>query len=291
MCKKPFHKGVFSFGCGQCTPCRVNRRRLWTHRMMLESLKQPESSFLTLTYAKDALPANASLAPKDTQDFLKRLRKHFAPLKLRYFLVGEYGDESFRPHYHMALFGLGPNSLGGWDGKGEPLKSIWGKGHVYAGDLTKDSAQYIAGYVTKKMTKGDDPRLCGRHPEFARMSLRPGLAATAMTDLASVLFTEVGQSSLALTGDVPSVLQHGKKKWPLGRYLRRKLREAVGFASLDTPEAAMQKLSKDLQKLYKIAIFGAESPEEGLKGLAEVEAQKILQLETRNKIYSKKGVL
>lgn len=88
-------------------PCRLNRRRLWTHRLLLEQLKHGDSCFLTLTYDEKHLPEGGSLVPKHAQDFLKRLRSK-TNLKLRYYLVGEYGEDTERPHYHVALFGY-PN--------------------------------------------------------------------------------------------------------------------------------------------------------------------------------------
>lgn len=79
LCKNPYMKGVLAFGCGQCNPCRINRRRLWTHRIMLESLKHGDSSFVTLTY--ETLPSDGSLVPKDLQNFMKYLRMRVSPKK------------------------------------------------------------------------------------------------------------------------------------------------------------------------------------------------------------------
>ncbi|AXB22553.1 replication initiation protein [Lynx canadensis associated microvirus CLP 9413] len=47
-----------------------------------------------------------TLAKRDFQLFMKRLRKAFPDQKIRYFAAGEYGSETFRPHYHAILFGL-----------------------------------------------------------------------------------------------------------------------------------------------------------------------------------------
>lgn len=287
LCKNPYMQGVQAYGCGQCLPCRINRRRLWTHRMMLESLKHGESSFVTLTYAKEHLPKNATLVPKDTQLLLKRLRKHFSPFKLRYFLVGEYGDETHRPHYHMALFGVGAVLLAGSDGRGDPLKSLWGMGHVYAGTLTKDSAQYVAGYVTKKMTKKDDPRLGDRYPEFARMSLRPGIGATAMVDVARVLDSDVGMELIHKNGDVPMALSHGKSSMPLGRYLRRKLREEMGFVNPECPPARLATWGLEMRFLYEEALLDPKNASKGVKQvLIESNIQRVRNLESRTKIHS-----
>lgn len=256
---------------------------------MLESLKHGDSSFITLTYSPDNLPKGGTLVPKDTQDWLKRLRRS-TPNRLRYFLVGEYGDHTQRPHYHAALFGLGPESS-------SLIEQTWTKGHIYAGDLTKDSAAYVAGYVTKKMTSPNDPRLNGRHPEFARMSLRPGIGATALDEIINVLTSEWGPEIIINNNDVPLALNHGGKSQPLGRYLRRKLRELYGFK-----ETGGQKENLDLYKQEMFVMLqkalGAEkisNPElkrEALKAFIISEnKQKVLNLETKQKIFQKKGTL
>lgn len=160
--------------------------------------------------------------PKHAQQFQKNLRALVYPQILRFYLVGEYGDISERPHYHAIVFGLSPLQ--------EKLVSrAWTKGFTYVGELTPDSAQYVAGYVTKKMTSKDDPRLKGRHPEFMRCSNRPGIAALAVEDIADVLTSSAGATYISFNDDVPSSLSHGTKKLPLGRYLKKKLREKLGF--------------------------------------------------------------
>ena len=108
---------------------------------------------------------------------------------------------------------------------------------------------YVAGYVTKKMTSIDDPRLEGRLPEFARMSLRPGIGLGMMDDLASVLMEHKLDERMI---DVPTSLQHGNKKWPLGRYLRRKLRQRIGRDE-KTPFEALQQYKEEMQPLREVA--------------------------------------
>lgn len=72
------------------------------------------------------------------------------------------------------------------------------------------------------------------------MSLKPGIGADAMQDVGDLLTTDDGIDLMETHGyDVPTCLQQGKRKLPLGRYLRRKLREKVG------DEAEMRELSKE----------------------------------------------
>ena len=105
VCKKPFNKGIYSFGCGQCLPCRVSKSRLWAHRILLESYLYNNNTFVTLTYSEDDKTVKKinnllSLDSEHTKNFLKRLRSKFPKNKIRYYLVGEYGEQTQRPHYH-----------------------------------------------------------------------------------------------------------------------------------------------------------------------------------------------
>lgn len=285
LCKAPFRKDGQRYPCGQCLPCRLNRRRLWTHRLLLEAQSHELSCFPTLTYSPENVPTLGNgaqtLDPRHTELWLKRLRSKLGTKRpVRYYLVGEYGDRTQRPHYHAALFGVAACEKA-------LIESAWGMGMVYVGELTPESAQYIAGYVTKKMTAKDDSRLNGRHPEFARMSLRPGIGAHSVPAIASALNTVHGAALVAQGQDVPLSLNHGRKSLPLGRYLRRKLREEMGF---DDVSGASGQAVRRLEEVLKVRAHpqgtkGAIAQEEAL------EKVRILQVETKARIYAKKGSL
>lgn len=219
---------------------------------MLEAYQHGDNAFVTLTYEDNN---QVELDPKHLQDFLKRLRKHVYPRRIRYFAVGEYGDTTGRPHYHLALFGFPtcqwhqtqPNRKGSCCTACDTVRDVWGHGLIQLARLEPASSRYIAGYVVKKMTNEDDERLEGRYPEFARMSLRPGIGASAMDEVASSLLTHAPDLP-----DVPSVLQHGRAKLPLGRYLRRELRKKMG-RSPEAPESTIKAIEEKLQPLRQIA--------------------------------------
>nr|QJB20083.1 MAG: replication initiator protein [Microvirus sp.] len=282
LCRKPYSQGVQSYGCGQCLPCRLNRRRIWTHRIMLESLVHEKASFVTLTYDQESVPEDGSVSPRDLQLFLKRLRKRTHPV--RFFGVGEYGDNTWRPHYHLALFGLGTDDK-------DAIHDSWGLGITHTGTLTLDSAQYVAGYTTKKMTSKEDKRLAGRYPEFARMSLRPGIGAPAIQEVAEALQNKNGWDEISNAGDVPNVLQTQGRKLPLGRYMRSRLRLGMNFEVLtQSPEAAYKQSAEMLVMLYD-RLLDEESPLQLYKAkqrLQEAENQKMSNQETRFKIFSQK---
>lgn len=128
------------------------------------------------------------------------------------------------------------------------------------GTLEQLSAQYIAGYVTKKLTMRDDNRLVNadgtvRYPEFARMSLRPGIGASAMDEVAS----EFMRLGLDLTqDDVPSSLRHGAKELPLGRYLQRQLRRRIG-REVVSPKKVQIERSKEVLPLLVNSVQNSSS--------------------------------
>ncbi len=151
------------------------------------------NSFLTLTYSDEHLPRGGTLVKKHFQDFMKRLRRKFPDSPIRYFHCGEYGDVSRRPHYHACVFNfvfldsvLYKTVNGNKLSTSPTLDKLWGMGFCTIGDVTFDSAAYVARYIMKKVT-GDlavehyrsfDPdtgECIDLLPEYTTMSRRPGI--------------------------------------------------------------------------------------------------------------------
>lgn len=280
---------------------------MWAHRIMLEASQFSENAFVTLTYSDSCLPVVISptsglglgdLRPKHLQDWLKRFRKAIVPSKIRYYAVGEYGDESQRPHYHVALFNYpacrSAQTEYSRDGSVrcctycQLVHETWGQGRVSLGKLEIGSAQYVAGYVTKKMTRFDDPRLADRQPEFARMSLRPGIGAGFMDEVASTFLQFDLERSQA---DVPSALRHGGRTLPLGRYLRRRLRKLVGRDE-NAPQETLDEIAREMREVYEISSRNSQGGEVSPKKIAvKLGDQKVLQMEAKHKIFKERKTL
>lgn len=204
------------FGCGQCLPCRINKAREWTNRILLEQAESEVTYFITLTYDDENLPVGKKLEKTHLQRFIKHLRRKLEPKKIRYFAVGEYGTKTWRPHYHIALFNMSILNDG-------LIEKIWKKGFVHIGELNKQSARYITGYVTKKLTKKGDERLKGLSPEFMVSSKRDGgIGYPAIKKIAESL-----KKSKYYNGELIKEINHGKNSLPLGRYLSKKLHELL----------------------------------------------------------------
>lgn len=179
--------------CGQCIGCRLERSRQWAIRCLKEAKMYEANCFITLTYDDEHLPENGSLVLEDFQKFMKRLRKKFGE-GIRFFHCGEYGDRYGRPHYHACIFNLDFKDKKllrvERDQKyyiSESLSELWDKGHHIIGDVTFDSAAYVARYITKKqngvnatkayceVNKETGEIIQIKKPEYTTMSRRPGI--------------------------------------------------------------------------------------------------------------------
>lgn len=239
LCSRPYRMSKWQeFGCGQCMPCRFNRRRVWTGRLIQESHLHEASVFATLTYDQEHYPEDGSVSVREGQLFLKRLREVVSPEPLRFFLVGEYGGSTWRAHYHAILFGLRDPMA---------VNAAWRKGFVHCVPFSYELAQYICGYAVKGMTADDDPRLGGRRPEFARMSLRPGIGAGATDALVNALVDqETGE--IRMGEDVPTVMRAGGRVWPLGRYIRRRVRARLGMEVGESQASGRKRWLEELER-------------------------------------------
>lgn len=133
---------------------------------------------MTLTYRTDALPKGGSLDVRAFQLFMKRLRKRFSTEKVRFFHCGEYGEKFGRPHYHACLFNFYPEDAlfysrnnGNTIYTSKVLDEVWGNGQVWIGEVTFESAAYVARYIMKKVTgERAEAHYGGRAPEYTTMS-------------------------------------------------------------------------------------------------------------------------
>lgn len=177
--------------CGKCIGCRLDYSRSKAVRAMHESTLHDANSFVTLTYDPDTLPFGSgslgwpTLVKRDLQLFWKRLRKIIHPIRIRYMACGEYGDSTERPHYHAIIFGYDfSDDREIWKRGRNPLyvsstlSDAWKLGHAVVGDLSFESAAYVASYTVKKLNGQmgiEAYEKCGRIPPFGSMSLKPGI--------------------------------------------------------------------------------------------------------------------
>lgn len=208
-----FHNYDITLPCGKCPECLVEYSKEWAFRIMCEHEYHEESCFITLTYAEDPV----SVSKDECQRFLKRLRFKLHPLKIKYFICGEYGSQGKRPHYHAIIFGWKPKDLtfvrktkkGSVIFTSKVLEKLWNKGFVSVGDVSLYDAFYSAKYMQKL-----NDQLPGVEKPFVLMS--KGLGYQYMVDHAE----ELQQSDeIWFSGD----------KYHIPRYFMRKAEAELGL--------------------------------------------------------------
>lgn len=177
----PFMNGIDgkSVACGRCNACVKNRKQAWAAKLVAESLTSASVTFVTLTYAKDP---EGVFRYSDVQDWLKLVR-HWANrkrggAKVRFFCIGENGEEKGRVHWHCLLFFDKPVELP--IPKRGTKSEFWPHGwsdvqNFNAFDRAGQvrAARYCVGYAVKTMDgKGQRPR----------MSLKPALGSAWLLD-------------------------------------------------------------------------------------------------------------
>jgi hypothetical protein len=216
--------------CGNCLGCRLERRDMWALRCYCESKMHRDNCFITLTYDDEHLPMHGSLCYRDFQLFMMRLRKRCGS-GIRFFMCGEYGENFDRPHFHALLFGHRFDDITPANGvfshsrcyRSETLEKLWTKGFSTVGEVTFASARYTAAYCVKKVTgplaeehyKRVDTRtgeIVTVTPEFAHMSLKPGIGFT---------YLEKYWRDMYMTGHNAVIVDGKKKKIP--RYFDKRM--------------------------------------------------------------------
>lgn len=289
--KSEWYKGI-PFGCGQCLPCRINKRRVWSLRMAVEYMATGKGLFITLTYSDENLPLSLSghgtLCKRDVQLFMKRFRKAVGK-EVRYFFCGEYGENTHRPHYHAILFGVDLDDA-------QHVADCWSFGLVHCGECNSDTIQYVAGYCLKKIVyKNDNP--LGLNPEFTLSSRKPGIGAVGIGDIARTLKMPGAREAFKIgnfDNDVPGSLKVFGKNLPLGRYMISKLREAMDISTDKENFDYIEDLRAEfLTHQREHALYQSAIDHKTTSILAallmEKDDQKARNLETRTKIFNRRN--
>jgi len=198
------------------------------------------SHFITLTYDTQKVPISPlgfmSLDKRDVQLFFKRLRfAHNGSERsaIKYYLAGEYGGKTHRPHYHAIIF----------NAEIQHIQPAWDKGQIHYGTVGGASIGYTLKYMCKQQSTiwyGD------RTHEFSLMSkglganyLTPGMEKWHKADIENRMY-------------VP--LEDGRKI-AMPRYYKDKLydedeREQVAYAAFKKAQLEVHPKWSDEQILY-----------------------------------------
>lgn len=190
---------VLNIPCRKCIGCRLDYSRDWANRMLLEFQNKKKAVFITLTYNDSHLPRSKygtpTLSKRDVQLWMKRIRKFFTGTEIRFFLAGEYGDQTHRPHYHVILFGISiddliplkirnTNELGQSAYECSVLNYTWSLGFSTAAPTSYQTFGYVSRYCLKKQGKSDyyESGFPLYEPEFNLMSRKPGIGGYFVSD-------------------------------------------------------------------------------------------------------------
>lgn len=184
--KRKLSDGSFRYDdvpCGKCAACVQRRVSDITFRLFQEYKHSTSAFFFTLTYDDCNIPlaeVDGTLYPtlrkEDVQKFLKRLRQHIHPIKIRYYIVGEYGPNTNRPHYHGILFNyplvgdVYRDIQSAWQLYDTPI------GFISVSPVTSGRISYIAKYVCKFTDNGVKPV-----KEFTLQSRKPAIGSQFLT--------------------------------------------------------------------------------------------------------------
>jgi len=223
--------------CGRCAFCMATRKSDWSSRLYYERKQHVCSSFVTLTYAEPHLRFRSGvsqLSVSDLQKWFKRVRK--AGYKFRYFAVGEYGSHTFRPHYHILIFGHVPEDV---------IRKSWTNGIVHIGKVSVASTSYCLKYVVNSKHRG---MRNGRTAPFATMSRKPGLGANYLSQ-AMIAWHRSGRKNYMLIDG---------QKVHLPRYYKGKIFSKIDHVRIAVRDsrAAIESLRAKLAKL-KIKVSSA----------------------------------
>lgn len=231
-----------SVPCGKCHECTKRRTSEWSFRLMQEEKVSSSAHFVTLTYNTKYVPIShagfLTLNKRHLQNFFKRLRFNTGNKKLKYYAVGEYGTDNFRPHYHAIIFNLASefDVTDAWVSDKRKAQEPERLGDCFFGTVTGASIGYTLKYISKRriipVHRNDD-----RVPEFALQSKRLG----------SSYINEASRAwhHADMTNRMHIVLEGGKKA-SMPRYFKDQIytkadREEIAVVQAPLIEARIQK--------------------------------------------------
>lgn len=214
-CVTPYWKRHKTLGhwiphnCGKCAPCERRRVQQWVFRIQHEMQDGKDGVFITLTYDDDNIPIAkcgfGTLDVNDTKKYWKRIRRKY-DVKFKYYLCGEYGEQTNRPHYHAIVIGHGIDVI--------DFEASWKLGHVHIGNVSSDSIAYCIKYFTKNSYIGkqdwDDRKKC-----FSAMS--HGIGADYIKN------PQVRKWHKSNLENITIASKDGKSDFALPRYYKDKL--------------------------------------------------------------------
>ena len=228
--KRDRHGQRIVIPCGQCLPCRINKRDALVARCLMEQSISISGQFWTLTFEDKALEKRPGLVRGDTASvrrvwntFCKLLREYEDrrgnPIQPRFFGVCEYGTLWGRPHIHAMVWNqtrFTDLAIKYVDGRPLPRIHIeqWPHGHIDIQEINVKSSRYLCKYCTK-FEHDDDPStpepvvLYPRKPALGYYGLLKLAVARSRSPIAQWENTDC----VTIDGKTWALDQHTQKHW------------------------------------------------------------------------------
>lgn len=158
--------------CGKCHICRQNKANEWIFRIEQQTKESFSAHFVTLTYHDQNIPVTkcydeegnelylGTLNGDHLTEFTRELRRDL-PIGLKYYIAGEYGGRTLRPHYHAIILNASEADIA----------NKWKHGHCHFGTVEAKSITYTVKYTMKTHFDGKYKfSIDTRKKECARMS-------------------------------------------------------------------------------------------------------------------------
>lgn len=152
-----------------------------------------------------------TLSKRDVQLFIKRLRKRFPEHHIKYFLCGEYGSHTARPHYHAIIFDL-PLCGNFVEYYHKELQKLWSQGFVQCSNVNINRIGYVSKYILKS---DNDKKFFQTHditPPFMLSSRRPAIGAAIADKIKDYLSPDM--SCIHYRGQTFLIPRYVKDKLP-----------------------------------------------------------------------------
>lgn len=234
--------GHISVPCGKCAHCLNKRRQQWTLRLLQEMNVAETATFWTFTYSDEKLPKDGKLEKKEVQKAIKRLRQRnlkVSKKKIKYFLCGEYGEKTNRPHYHAIFFNV-------HESLNDEMDQIWENGNVFCGSVTQASIHYVTKYILKNL-KG----IKTINETFALMSKALGInyVEKYKKNHFSKEYDVSPDGVILGTKKLSYITMEGGFKMPIPRYYKEKMFSRVTREKMakESQERMIKKSLKEMQ--------------------------------------------
>lgn len=264
--------------CGKCYDCIKRRIQQWAFRLDMENKRSISALFVTLTYDTMTVPLtsklNMTLRKKDVQDFMKRLRyyhknhdlvrselqlieqgKYQKRKPIKYYAVGEYGEQYGRPHYHIIIFNALQELIYlAWQiteevaGRcREQIKEEYGNvkkikiGEIHIDNANKNTIFYTLKYMEKKQS----PKMRYDPERVKEFSLQSKGLGENYIDKATIEWHKADKSRQYLTC--------GKHKIAMPKYYRKRIytdqerNELLGFIKNNVEQEYRNQEDQDIR--------------------------------------------